>query len=155
MRLAKDQTVGRNVIYESACTTCNPHVNSNCQIQYSTRLEEMETLSSQTQPVTEKIRTGIYIGERSRSVHERSCKHLRYIKSHMQNLEYLSSHNIGMHSPDKLEKPSPSYSRYVLLNSKSEYMNKCLTRVTVDKRDWDRTERERLDELNENIENKN
>ena len=31
-------------------------------------------------------------------------------------------------------------------------MNKCLTRVTVDKRDWDRRERERLEELNEKIE---
>ena len=32
----------RNVIYESACTTCNPPVNSSSYIQHSTRLENIE-----------------------------------------------------------------------------------------------------------------
>ena len=35
------------------------------------------------------------------------------------------------------------YSRDILLNSKSEYMNNCLTRVNVDERDCERMERER------------
>ena len=44
------------------------------------------------------------------------------------------------------------YSRDILLNSKSEYMYNCLTRVNVDERDCERMERERLEEWNEKVE---
>ena len=41
------------------------------------------------------------------------------------------------------------HSRDALLNSKSEYMTNCLTRVTVDERDWDKRQREMQEELKE------
>jgi hypothetical protein len=41
------------------------------------------------------------------------------------------------------------HSRDALLNSKSEYMTNCLTRVTIDERDWKKKHRENQEELNE------
>ena len=47
------------------------------------------------------------------------------------------------------------HSRDTLLNSKSEYMTNCLSRVTVDERDFERKHREMQEELNEKEELKN
>ena len=41
------------------------------------------------------------------------------------------------------------HSRDALLNSKSEYLTNCLTRVTVEERDWERKQREMEEELKE------
>ena len=49
----------RNVVYETSCNICNP-------------TEEKPSIQKE-----EKTREGIYIGESSRSLHERSLEHLR------------------------------------------------------------------------------
>ena len=41
------------------------------------------------------------------------------------------------------------HSRDALLNSMTEYMTNCLTRVTIDERDWEKKHREMQEELNE------
>ena len=41
------------------------------------------------------------------------------------------------------------YSQDVLLNSKSEYLNNCLTRITITEQDWERRERERHEDEEE------
>ena len=44
------------------------------------------------------------------------------------------------------------YSPDYLLNSKSEYLNNCLTRITINEQDWEKRERERLEAEDERLE---
>ena len=46
-------------------------------------------------------------------------------------------------------------SRDELLNSKSEYVRNCLTRITISEKDWEKRKRERLEEDQENQEKEN
>ena len=45
------------------------------------------------------------------------------------------------------------YSRDNLLNSKSEYISNCLTRLTVPEEDWEKNKRERSEMEEERLEN--
>ena len=59
-----------NLIYESVCTACNPPEAASSQKQHSTGQEKPAATSEK---LARKTRAGVYIGETSRSIHERSC----------------------------------------------------------------------------------
>ena len=161
-----------NIVYESVCTVCNPQETTSRQNQPSTRQENPDATSDK---LARRGRTGVYIGETSRSVHERSCEHLRdavsrSVKSHMVK-HWMLDHADLVDMPefrftvqsqykDALSRQvgeaiAIMHSRDTLLNSKSEYMTNCLSRVTVDERDFERKHREMQEELNEKEELKN
>ena len=58
----------RNIVYESKCRVCNP---------VSSQAEEADNQSSKNS----SPREGIYVGETSRSLHERSIEHMRDAES--------------------------------------------------------------------------
>ena len=161
-----------NILYESACMVCNPTDN----VTYKTDASEL--LSSPQEdlvhPSTQKPgkREGIYIGESSRSLHERSSEH----ENDAQNLtckSHFIKHWIVKH-PDLPARPPFRFkittkyrdalsrqvgeamrimmSRDELLNSKSEYVRNC---ITISEKDWEKRERERLEEDQEKQEKEN
>jgi hypothetical protein len=138
----------RNLIYESCCQTCNP---SSLQVEKSRN----------TQP-----RIGVYVGETSRSLHERAVEHANDAKdfnpkSHIVK-HWMLSHP-EMNSPPKMTFKATSmfkdclsrqigealrihHSKDTLLNSKSEYLTNCITRITVEEDAWERRENSRREE---------
>jgi hypothetical protein len=120
----------------------------------------------------EKQRLGIYIGETSRSLFERSMEHYRDMES-FSHKSHIVKHWVLQH-PELETAPSFKfkileqykdclsrqvgeaikilYSPDVLLNSKSEYLNNCLTRITISEQDWERRERERHEDEEEKAE---
>ena len=139
----------RNLVYESKCMVCN------------TETKRMENVP--------EGRTGIYIGETSRSLHERAIEHINDAKS-FDPKSHIVKHWANDH-PDRLEMPPFAisttcqykdclsrqigealkihYSQDTLLNSKSEYIQNCLTRITIEESSWERSERGRLEDLEE------
>ena len=75
-------------------------------------------------------RRGIYLGETSRSLHERSVEHLRDSETFTAK-SHIVKHWVNVHP---------------------EYLKNYLTRVTVAETDWGRKERERLEEDAEELE---
>ena len=144
----------RNLIYESSCQTCNP-----------SSLQEVKTTTAQP-------RVGVYVGETSRSLHERAVEHVNDAvdfnpKSHIVK-HWMLSHP-EMNSPPKMSFKATSmyrdclsrqigealrihHSRDTLLNSKSEYLSNCITRITVEEDVWERRERSRREEEDERLE---
>ena len=59
----KENCRSNNLVYESCCTICNQSTNAYI------RMEEKNP------------RSGVYIGETSRSIHERTVEHMRDVKS--------------------------------------------------------------------------
>ena len=105
----------------------------------------------------------MYIGEMSRSIHERSKEHQKdaldvSVKSH-QAKHWMNTH------PEENTQPSFRirtikryrdclsrqigealriyYSKDQLLNSKNEYVQNCISRVVANEESWERRERER------------
>ena len=81
----------RNVVYESKCKLCNPLPTT--QKDMNTEKEEFQDAPAGRQPAP---REGIYIGESSRSIHERALEHVRdartfSVKSHIVK-HWMSSH---------------------------------------------------------------
>ena len=123
----------RNVVYETSCNICNP-------------IEEKPSIQKE-----EKTREGIYIGESSRSLHERSLEHLRDArkfskKSHIAKHWMLAHPTINImptFSFKTTQKHNDCLSRQVgeamkiyfskdhLLNSKNEYLQNCISRLVV------------------------
>ena len=115
---------------------------------------------------TTNPREGIYIGETSRSLHERAVEHVRDAvgfspKSHIVKHWMLSHPDLP--SPPKMEFSITarykdclsrqigealriSYSKDIILNSKGEYMNNTVSRLTIEEDAWERKERSRLEE---------
>ena len=143
----------KNLTYESSCTKCNP----------SSHQEEHDPTGRQ------KPRQGIYIGETSRSIHERAMEHVGEaedfsVKSHIikhwrlthpddLDMPVIKFRITGMFrdalSRQVREAMSIFYSKDELLNSKSEYVNNCISRVSVPESDWERKERFRNEEEEE------
>ena len=138
----------RNLVYESSCTLCNPSI----------RQED-----------TQVGRKGVYLGETSRSIHERSKEHQKdasdfSIKSH-QVKHWMNTHpeeNIQPPFRIKMIKRYRDclsrqigealriyYSKDQLLNSKNEYVQNCISRVVANEESWQRRERERKEEEEE------
>ena len=149
-----------NILYESACMVCNP--TEKAPKLLSSPQEDLVHPSTQ-QPAK---RGGIYIGESSRSLHERSTEHVNDAQN-LTSKSHIIKHWMIKH-PDLPARPPfrftittkyrDALSRQVgeamrimmssddLLNSKSEYVRNCLTRITITEKDWEKKERERREE---------
>ena len=114
-------------------------------------------------------RKGIYIGETSRTLHQRANEHYRDAKDFSEKSQILKH---WMSSIDE-EKEAPNfifrilgtfrdclsrqvneairihYSKDFLLNSKNEYAANCLTRLTINENKVERKKRERKEEEEE------
>ena len=145
----------RNIMYESKCKLCNPPTNPQ---------EEDEDVHPSGRPPIP--REGIYIGESSRSIHERVVEHVRdaktfSTKSHIVK-HWMTSHP-SLPSPPEMEfsvtgRFKDCLSRQIsealkinnspdiLLNSKGEYGHNSVSRLVVQEDAWVRRERDRLEE---------
>jgi hypothetical protein len=137
---------------------CNP----------SSRQEDEDSHPSEP---NDQPRQGIYIGETSRSLHERAVEHVRdahgfSAKSHIVK-HWMNSHP-SLPSPPEMEFSisaryrdclsrqigealSISNSKDTLLNSKAEYMANSLCRVTMKEDPWEQRERTRKEEEQEEM----
>ena len=153
----------RNIVYESICEICNQGKTSNLEEADQERTGDTTTTKSTS-------RKGVYIGETSRTLHERANEHFRDArdfseKSHMVK-HWLSSHQEDKEVPGFRFRITGTFkdclSRQIneamkiflsedeMLNSKNEYLANCLTRVQVSE---DRFER-KMRELREDDEEK-
>ena len=145
----------RNITYESKCKLCNP--------KSSHQEDDEDAHPSGRKPTP---REGIYIGESSRSIHERAVEHLRDAKS-FSTKSHIVKHWMNAH-PSLPSPPAMEFSvtgRFkdclsrqisealminnstdVLLNSKGEYGHNSVTRLVVQEDVWTRRERDRLEE---------
>ena len=145
----------RNITYESKCKLCNPTTSPQ---------EENEDVHPSGRPPIP--REGIYIGESSRSIHERAIEHVRdaktfSTKSHIVK-HWMTSHP-SLPSPPEMEfsvtgRFRDCLSRQIsealminnspdiLLNSKGEYGHNSVSRLVVQEDAWVRRERDRLEE---------
>ena len=142
----------QSILYESACTKCN------------------DPSSPQKQSTEDRI--GIYVGESSRSLYERSKEHFADAEefnkgSHMVK-HWITTHPDEDSCPPFKFKVLGSYrdclSRQVsealriqnstdtLLNSKNEYASNCLARVVVDMSKYERRKQERLEDERDEFE---
>ena len=115
---------------------------------------------------------GVYVGETSRSLHERALQHHRNardfsVKPHIIK-HWMNAHGDNNTQPtfnirivkkyaDCLSRQVGEalkifYSKDQLLNSKSEYKQNCLARIAVNEANWERKERERREEEEEKLE---
>ena len=114
-------------------------------------------------------RTGVYLGETSRTIHERAVEHLRDATSFSQKSHQVK-HWMNSH-PEEDAQPAFRiktvqryrdclsrqigealkiyYSKDQLLNSKNEYVQNCISRVVANEESWERRERERREEEEE------
>ena len=151
----------KNIVYESVCQLCNPQ---------SSR-EEADHGDVQPSGRDGGPREGVYIGESSRSLHERAIEHVRdagafSVKSHIVK-HWMTSHP-SLPNPPKMsfkvtERFRDCLSRQVsealriswtedsILNSKAEYGHNTVSRLSVVEEVGDRKERERLEEEQEEI----
>jgi hypothetical protein len=140
-----------NILYESKCELCNA-------------TEE----DGKTSQVVEN-REGIYIGETSRSLYERSREHVRDATDFKEG-SHIIKHWLSNH-PETLKRPQFKftiirnfkdclsrqvaeairihYSNDTLLNSKNEYNANCLTRLVVEESLIERKKREQREERKE------
>ena len=145
----------RNLVYESKCKVCNP-----------TSQEESGHQSAGNKP-----RMGIYIGETSRSLHERALEHIKDAegfcpKSHIVK-HWMTSHP-ELDAPPQMEFGITamfrdclsrqigealriSYSKDNILNSKGEYLGNVISRLTIEEDAWERKERNRNEEEQERL----
>ena len=156
----------KNLIYESVCLDCIPPVPTSQQ-----EVQGSEPISSSARRLEDKPRKGVYIGETSRSLHERSFEHLQdaksfHIKSHMVK-HWMIEHpektflptfkfSIVAQYRDCLSRQIGEaikilYSKDHLLNSKTEYMNNCLTRIAIPEENWEKNERKRRESEEERL----
>ena len=143
----------RSIVYESSCEVCNPPRIE----QGGSILEEdkhhLEPREAGEQSVADPSlgRVGIYIGETSRSLAERCTEHFSDAasfskKSHMVKHWMLTHGEMDTMPPFKikiLKRYRDCLSRQVgeaihillskdqLLNSKNEYIQNCISRITV------------------------
>jgi hypothetical protein len=155
----------KNIVYESKCVLCNP-----VSIQQE-GTDDNQPSGRNTTTIATSPREGIYIGESSRSLHERAVEHVRdagsfSVKSHIIK-HWMTSHP-DIPSPPKMmfsvtaryrdclsrqvgEALKIHYSNDIILNSKSEYMSNKLSRLTIEEDAWERRERARQEEEEERM----
>jgi hypothetical protein len=150
-------------MYESKCMVCNPAAS-----------HEEEGHDIQPAGRTQTSREGIYVGESSRSIHEQALELVKdaqsfSTKSHIVK-HWMTSHPSLPNPPEMQfsvtgmfrdclsrqisEALRINLSKDVLLNSKGEYGNNSVSRLTVQEDVWDRRERDRLEEEQEEELNK-
>ena len=143
----------RNIVYESKCRVCNPE---------SSQVEDADNQSSRNSIPRE----GIYIVETSRSLHERAIEHVRdaesfSVKSHI--IKHWMNTHADLPSPPRMMFSITARYRDCLtrqigealrinntvdniLNSKSEYRNNTIGRLTIEESAWERRERSRVED---------
>ena len=148
----------RSIVYESKCLVCNP-----------TTSPDEENGEYQPSGRTNTSREGIYVGESSRSLHERAVEHVRDARSFSAK-SHIVKHWMTTH-PSLLTPPKVGFTitgrfkdclsrqisealrinltKDVLLNSRGEYGNNCLSRLSVQEEAWERREKSRLEEEEE------
>ena len=141
----------KNIVYESKCKICNPT---------PSREEDDDHPSGRDNSTP---REGIYIGESSRSLHERAVEHVRDAENFSPK-SYIMKHWMSKHpdipSPPQMEFTARyrdclsrqigealriNYSKDNILNSKSEYLQNKISRLTIEEDAWERRERSRLE----------
>ena len=137
----KTDCKARNIVYESVCKLCNPE----------TSREEADDDVAQPSGRKEHPREGVYIGESSRSLHERASEHVRdagafSAKSHIVK-HWMTTHP-SLPEPPKMvfeikgrfkdclsrqitEALKISWSKDIILNSKAEYSHNSVSRLSV------------------------
>ena len=147
----------RSILYQSACSLCNPPGRKD------------EKSSHKVDDPFPTIREGIYYGESSRSLAERAAEHYRDARKFDKG-SHMVKHWIEKH-PEMNELPpftitilrsfkdcltrqvSEAVTMYLsrdrLLNSKNEYVQNCISRVTVEEDKYQRKIRERQEEQEE------
>ena len=157
----RENCKARNIVYESKCKVCNP----------TTSLAE-DGHDDQPAGRVQTSREGIYVGESSRSLHERALEHVRDAQSFSAK-SHIVKHWMNSH-PSLPEPPEVEFSvtgmfrdcltrqisealrinlsKDMLLNSKGEYGGNSVSRLTVQEDAWERRVRDRqeeeLEELN-------
>ena len=141
----------KNILYESSCELCNPE-----ESQMKATIVEKGKESDQKEG-----REGIYLGETSRSLAERCGEHFRDAES-FNKKSHVIKHWMSSH--EEADSPPPFRFRIVkqykdclsrqvgeaiaillskdkLLNSKNEYLQNCITRITVQEDIYERKTR--------------
>ena len=141
----------KSILYESSCKVCNPVTKK----PSSHQADEVQGLASLDKGVADpslvKGRVGIYLGETSRSLFERTSEHFNDAKkfspkSHMVK-HWMNTHpEMNTLPPFKIkiikqyrdclsrqlgEAIAIYVSKDTLLNGKNEYLNNCISRVTI------------------------
>ena len=160
----------RNIVYESTCLLCNP---TECSDQKEEKVGSRSESTSQEEVIKVKqAKTGVYIGETSRSLYERSKEHITDAKNYSHK-SHIIKHWMLSHQEEN-EIPQMSfkikgmykdclsrqlgeamrifYSSDMLLNSKGEYLSNCVTRLTITETDWESKERLRKEEEEDTLE---
>ena len=167
----------RSVLYMSSCNLCNLKQKSNPTIQkLSKEYSSPEGGDAEIDQVKGKLttgkptgRSGIYIGESSRSLAERSAEHLKDGKDFSKR-SHMVKHWMNVHPNENSLPPftikiikqyKDCLSRQVgeaisillsndnLLNSKNEYLSNCISRVSVEEDVFERKSREAREEEEE------
>ena len=147
----------RSILYETSCKLCNP--------------DEKGGPHSNLQPdqLQPKARLGVYLGETSRSLHERMAEHVDDARK-FQAGSHIVKHWMEVH-PETSEMPpwrfkivnifkdcltrqlteakAISLSGDGLLNGKCDYLTNCITRVTLDEDVYEKKKREMREEFEE------
>jgi hypothetical protein len=159
----RENCKARSVVYESKCLICNP----------ATSHEEEDDDQPSGRP--QRPREGIYYGETSRSLYERAVEHERDAKSFSSKSHivkhWMNSHPVLQNPPEMEfsisarfrdclsrqigEALKINFSKDILLNSKSEYNNNSLNRISIQEDAWERRERGRQEEEEEELAKKN
>jgi hypothetical protein len=118
-----------SILYESSCQICNKDTKGK------------EEASG---------RMGIYYGETSRSLFERSKEHFKDAADFSEKAKF-KFRIVGSFKNCQTRQVSEAvmihYSKDILLNSKNEYNSNCLTRLTIDENKFEKKPRERLEAM--------
>ena len=159
----RENCKARNIVYESKCLVCNPATSHEDEVDV------------QPSGGSQKPREGIYVGETSRSLHERALEHERdakafstksHIVKHWMNFHPVlpnppeTDFTISARFKDCLSRQigealKINFSKDILLNSKSEYNNNSLNRISIQEDAWERRERGRQEEEEEELVKRN
>ena len=146
----------RSILYETSCKLCNPE-------------EPKGPSTTQQGDVQPAGRLGVYLGESSRSLHERMGEHVDDARK-FRSGSHIVKHWMDVHP--SLEEMPPwrfrtlkvfkdcltrqlseavmiSLSGDALLNGKCDYLANCISRVTVNEDNYERKKREFREEMEE------
>ena len=148
----------KNVVYESCCEVCNP---------VSNHQEDQDHPPGRAKTPRE----GVYIGETSRTLHERALEHVNDARS-FSTKSHIIKHWMTTH-PDLPSPPTMIFSvkaqyrdclsrqigealrinftKDTILNSKNEYLSNTVSRLTIEEDAWERRERSRQEEEQEEL----
>ena len=154
----------RNILYETYCEDCNPETEPKSRTIHQDGGADMNHPAGRSPP-----KVGYYIGETSRSFHERMSEHSHDAKRFSQG-SHIIKHWMD-HHPASREMPSFKYrirktfkdclTRQTteavaimlhqgdLLNGKNDYLTNCITRVKVEEDAYQRKRREHQEEEEE------